>query len=83
MEFGSEFDNSMIFKDGMVYINAELLAAITDKSFFSETEALILYAQPVTIKSIVNRPESVSITLDRDVLPDFSLSGGLEAVLQP
>ncbi|MBN2219246.1 MAG: phosphodiester glycosidase family protein [Kosmotogaceae bacterium] len=88
VEFGSEFDNSMILKDGMVYINAELLAAITDKSFFSETEALILYAQPVTIKSIVNRPESISVTLDRDVLPDFFTvwwtgSGSLVLTLKP
>jgi len=88
VEFGSEFENSVIIKDDKVHINAELLAAITDKSFFSEREALILYAQPLTIKSIENRPDSISITLDRDVLPDFFTiwwtgSGSLAVTLRP
>jgi exopolysaccharide biosynthesis protein len=88
VEFGSEFENSLIMKDDKVHINAELLAAITDKSFFSESEALILYAQPLTIKSIENRPDSISITLDRDVLPDFFTiwwtgSGSLAVTLRP
>jgi exopolysaccharide biosynthesis protein len=88
VEFGSEFENSLIMKDDKVHINAELLAAITDKSFFSESEALILYAQPLTIKSIENRPDSILITLDRDVLPDFFTiwwtgSGSLAVTLRP
>jgi len=52
VEFGSEFENSLIIRDSKVLVNAELLAAITDKSFFSEAEALILYSQPVTVKGI-------------------------------
>jgi len=88
VEFGSEFENSLIMKDDKVYINAELLAAITDKSFFSESEALILYAQLLTIKSIENRPDSISVTLDRDILPDFFTiwwtgSGSLAVTLRP
>ncbi|HDP77776.1 MAG TPA: phosphodiester glycosidase family protein [Mesotoga infera] len=88
VEFGSEFENSLIIKDDKVHINAELLGAITDKSFFSESEALILYAQPLTIKSIENRLDSISITLDRDILPDFFTiwwtgSGSLAVTLRP
>ena len=88
VEFGSEFENSLIIKDDKVHVNAELLAAITDKSFFSESEALILYSQPLTVKSIDNRQDSISITLDRDILPDFFTiwwtgSGSLAVTLRP
>ncbi|RAM63647.1 hypothetical protein DS66_01785 [Mesotoga sp. SC_3PWM13N19] len=88
VEFGSEFENSLIIRDSKVLVNAELLAAITDKSFFSEAEALILYSQPVTVKSIQNTQEAIYVTLDRDVLPDFFTiwwtgSGSLALTLKP
>ncbi len=88
VEFGSEFENSLIIRDSKVLVNAELLAAITDKSFFSEAEALILYSQPVTVKGIQNTQEAIYVTLDRDVLPDFFTiwwtgSGSLALTLKP
>ncbi|HOY26699.1 MAG: phosphodiester glycosidase family protein [Thermotogaceae bacterium] len=88
VEFGNEFDNALLIRDGVAYINSELLSVITRASIFSETDSLVLYSQPLRIKKIDNQADSIRITLDRKVLPDFITywwtgSGSLAITLRP
>lgn len=88
VEFGNEFDNALIIRDNVVYLNSELVSLITGKSVFSEPESVILYAQPVKIKSIENSLDYLKVTLNVDVLPDFftiwwTASGALALTFKP
>jgi exopolysaccharide biosynthesis protein len=71
VEFGNEFENSLIIRNNVVYINSELLSIITERPIQTGEDTLIMYARPLIIKAIDNNADYLKITLDRDVLPDF------------